>query len=55
MIHLAIVIVAFIVICYGVMLLLGLAFSGFGESKGCGCLTMLIAGAIALAVCMYAC
>ena len=55
MIHLALVIVAFIVICYAVMLLLSLAVSGFHVNKGCGCFTLILAGGIALAIIMYAC
>lgn len=55
MIHLAVVIVAIIVIFYGALMLLGLAFSGFDHNKGCGCLTMILAAAIALGVIMYAC
>lgn len=55
MIHLGLVIVAIIAICYGVLFLLSLAGSGFQANKGCGCFTTLLALAIGLAVLMYAC
>ena len=55
MIHLAMVILAIIIIFYGAMFLLNIGLSGFGVNKGCGCMTMILAGAIALGVMMYAC
>lgn len=42
MIHLALVIVAVVVIGYFCLFLLSLILNGFEEGPGCGCLTLVI-------------
>jgi len=53
MIHLALIILAAVVILWAIGALLTLAFSGFSESKGCGCFTLVLAAGIALVILFF--